>query len=122
MLRPLGVSFFVLTAVWDKILMSDNMTSKLGWGVHRCGLWRGIHMGWETFSKNTRFEIGVENRVKFWQDWCFRDQPLQLKFLVLYEISINREASVDFSLTRQGWGKGVWMYVSLGNLMNGSWI
>ena len=90
MLRPLGVSFFVLTAVWDKILMSDNMTSKLGWGVHRCGLWRGIHMGWETFSKNTRFEIGVENRVKFWQDWWCGDQPLQLTFSVLYEISVNR--------------------------------
>ena len=74
------MSFFVLTAAWDKILMSDNMTSKLGWGVHGCGLWRGIHMGWETFSKNTRFEIRVGNRVKFWQDWWCGDQPLQLAF------------------------------------------
>ena len=80
--------------------MSDNMTSKLGWGVHECGLWRGIHMGWETFSKNTRFEIGVGNRVKLWQDWLCGDQLLQLTFLVLYEIFVNRGASVDFSLTR----------------------
>ena len=68
---PQRVFFFVWTATWDKIFMSDNMTSKLGQGVHECGLWRGIHMGWETFSKNTRFEIGVGNRVKFWQDWLW---------------------------------------------------
>ena len=80
--------------------MSDNVTSKLGWGVHECGLWRGIHMGWETSSKNTRFEIGVGNRVKLWQDWLCGDQLLQLTFPVLYEIFVNRGALVDFSLTR----------------------
>ena len=57
-------------------------------------------MGWETFSKNTRFEIGVGNRVKLWQGWLCGDQLLQLTFLVLYEIFVNRGALVDFSLTR----------------------
>ena len=33
------------------------------------------------------------------------DQSLQLTFLVLYEISINRESSVDFSLARRGGGE-----------------
>ena len=62
-------------------------------------------MGWETFSQHIWFEIGVGNRVKFWQDcWC-EDQPLQLTFLVLYEIAINREALVEFSLARQGVGE-----------------
>ena len=28
-------------------------TSKLGRGVHGCGLWRGIHMDWEDFRKKT---------------------------------------------------------------------
>ena len=43
-------------------------TSKLGRGVHNCGLWRSIRMGWEEFSKNIRFKVGVGDRVKFWTD------------------------------------------------------
>ena len=43
-------------------------TSKLGRGVRGSGLWRSICMGWEDFSKNIRFEVGVGDRVKFWTD------------------------------------------------------
>ena len=43
-------------------------TSKLGRGVRGSGLWRSIRMGWEDFSKNIRFEVGVGDRVKFWTD------------------------------------------------------
>ena len=31
-----------------------------------CGLWRGIRMGWEDFSKNCQFVVGLGNRVRFW--------------------------------------------------------
>ena len=41
-------------------------------------------MGWEVFSKNIRFEVGVGDRVKLWTDqWC-GDSPLQLTFLSVY--------------------------------------
>ena len=62
-------------------------------------------MGWEDFSKHTRFEIGMGNRVKFWHDcWC-GDQPLQMTFPVLYELAIDKEASVALSLPRQREGE-----------------
>ena len=62
-------------------------------------------MGWEDFSKHTQFEIGVGNRVKFWHDcWC-GDQPLQTTFPVLYELTIDKEASVALSLPRQREGE-----------------
>ena len=69
-------------------------SSKLGRGVHSCGLWRSIRKGWEAFSKCIRFKVGVGDRVKFWIDqWC-GDLPLHLSFLVVYEIAANREAFV----------------------------
>ena len=59
-------------------------------------------MGWEDFSKNIRFEVGVGDRVKRWTDhWC-GNSPLQLTFPSVYEIASNKEASVASSLERLG--------------------
>ena len=59
-------------------------------------------MGWEDFSKNIRFEVGVRDRVKLWIDhWC-GDSPLQLTFPSVYGIVSNKEASVASSLDRLG--------------------
>ena len=78
----------------------------LNWvGVYMVAICGEIVMGWEAFCQNTWPEIGVENRVRFWQDsWC-GDQPLQVSSPVSYEISINKEAYVEASLTRQGVGE-----------------
>ena len=46
-------------------------------------------MGWEDFSKNIRFEVGLRDRVKLWIDqWC-RDSPLQLTFPSIYRDCIQ---------------------------------
>ena len=59
-------------------------------------------MGWEDFSKNICFEVGLGDRVKFWTDqWC-EDSPLQLTFPSVYGIASNKEASVASSLERLG--------------------
>ena len=59
-------------------------------------------MGWEDFSRNIRFEVGVGDRVKLSTDqWCW-DSPLKLTFPSLYGIASNREASVASSLERLG--------------------
>ena len=47
-------------------------------------------MGWEDFSKNIRFEVGVGDRVRLWTDhWC-GDSPLQLTFPSVYGIASNK--------------------------------
>ena len=59
-------------------------------------------MGWEVFSKNIRFEVGVGDRVKLWTDqWC-GESPLQLTFSGVYGIASNKEASVASSLEQLG--------------------
>ena len=59
-------------------------------------------MGWEVFSKNIWFEVGVGDRVKLWTNpWC-GDSPLHLTFPVVFGITSNKEASVASSLERLG--------------------
>ena len=59
-------------------------------------------MGWEVFSKNIRFEVGVGDRVKLWTDhWC-GESPLHLTFLGVYRIASNKEASVASFLEQLG--------------------
>ena len=65
------------TKLWRRVVALKfgeewgGRTSKLGRGVHEYGLWRSIRMGWEDFSKNIHFEVGVGDRVKLWIDlWC----------------------------------------------------
>ena len=77
-------------------------TLKLGRGVNGCGSWIGIRMGWEDFSKNCQFVVGLGNRVRFWQDGWNGDQPFHLAFLRLYGIAVDKEVSVEASLSRQG--------------------
>ena len=77
-------------------------TSKLGRGVHGCGLWRSIRVGWEASSKNIRFEVGVGDRVKLWIDqWC-GESLLQLSFPNVFGMASNKQASVASSLERLG--------------------
>ena len=59
-------------------------------------------MGWEDFSKNIRFEVGVGARVKLWTDlWC-GDSPLRLIFPIVYGMVSDKGASVASSLERLG--------------------
>ena len=59
-------------------------------------------MGWEDCSKNCQFVVGLGNRVRFWQDGWYEDQPFKLAFPRLYGIAIDKEVSVEASLSRQG--------------------
>ena len=80
-------------------------------------------MGWDDFRKNCQFVVGLGNRVRFWQDgWC-RDQPFHLAFPRLYGIAIDKEVSIEASLSRRGRRiEEFGMFVLFKNLMIGRWM
>ena len=61
-------------------------------------------MGWDAFSKHIQIQVGVGNKVKFWNNRWSGDLPLHLAYPVLYNLATNRVASVDSLLIRQGVG------------------
>ena len=79
-------------------------------------------MGWEVFSKNVQFEVGVGDRVKFWTNrWC-GDSLLQLTFSIVFGIASNKEASITSSLEQLGMNGEVGMFVSFKDQMIGRWV
>ena len=61
--------------------------------------------------------------MRFWQDVWYGDQPFHLAFPRLYGITIDKEASVEASLSRQGQRiEEFGMFVLVENLMIGRWM
>ena len=92
------------TRLWRRVVALKfgeewgGWTSKLERGVHGCALWRTIRKGWEAFSKNIHFKVGMGVRVRLWSDpWC-GNSPLKLTYPVVYGIASNKGASVASSL------------------------
>ena len=80
-------------------------------------------MGWEDFNKNCQFVVGIGNRVRFWQDGWYGDQPFQLAFPRLYGIAIDKEVSVEALCLGRGRRREEFgMFVLLENFMIERWM
>ena len=73
-------------------------------GPYGCGMWKGILLGWNEFFQQTKFVVGMGNRIRFWQDkWC-GEMALMDRFPTLYACSNQREATIASVLLRPAVG------------------
>ena len=61
-----------VTHLWRRVISTKygegKGVTKVCRRAHRCGLWRSISEGWESFSTNFSFFVGDGTRILFWHD------------------------------------------------------
>ena len=59
---------------------SRGWTTKACKRTHGCGLWRGIHDGWESFFEHVALVVGDGTRILFWHDRWVGDNTLKMLY------------------------------------------
>ncbi|RVX21451.1 hypothetical protein CK203_002322 [Vitis vinifera] len=74
------------SALWHQVILSIYGSHSNGWNVnnnvrwsHRCP-WKAIALVFQEFSKFTRFVVGDGDRIRFWDDLWWGDQPLGTQY------------------------------------------
>ncbi|RVW35151.1 BTB/POZ and MATH domain-containing protein 4 [Vitis vinifera] len=109
--------------VWRFAVENDNLwrlmigvkygQEEFGWrtkearGTYGVGVWKEIMKEAKWCWENIKFKVGKGTRVKFWSDqWCGNER-LSHSFPQLYEMAVNRNATVnemwDHSSGQGGW-------------------
>ncbi|RVW83963.1 hypothetical protein CK203_047351 [Vitis vinifera] len=85
------------SALWHQVILSIYGSHSNGWDantivkwLHRCP-WKAIAQVFQEFSKFTRFVVGDEERIRFWEDLWWGDQPLESQYPRLFRQSIGFE-------------------------------
>jgi hypothetical protein len=71
-------------------------------GAFGVGVWKNIKKGWISFSRFTRFVVGVGSKISFWHDlWC-GETTLKEAFPALFGIARLKDAIVADNLELLG--------------------
>ena len=98
------------THLWRRVIASKYGEGQGGWNTkicrraHGCGPWRGIHDGWESFSKHVTLVVGDGSRILFWHDKWVGDNSLKMLYPQLYVCSNDKEACISEVLCHQEGG------------------
>ena len=99
--------------LWRLMIRVKYGQEEFGWrtkearGTYGVGVWKEIMKEAKWCWENTKFKVGKGTRVKFWSDqWCGNER-LSHSFPQLYEMAVNRNATVnemwDHSSGPGGW-------------------
>ena len=97
------------THLWRRVIATKYGEGQGGWTAkacrraHGCGLWCGIHDGWESFSKHVALVVGDGTRILFWHDKWVGENTLKMLYLQLYVCSNDKDACIsDVLCYREG--------------------
>ncbi|RVW60294.1 putative ribonuclease H protein [Vitis vinifera] len=89
------------SALWHQVILSIYGSHSNGWDVnnivrwsHRCP-WKAIALVFQEFSKFTRFVVGDGDRIRFWDDLWWGDQPLGVQYPRLLSIITDKNAPIS---------------------------
>ncbi|RVW42180.1 putative ribonuclease H protein [Vitis vinifera] len=99
--------------LWRLMIEVKYGQEEFGWrtkearGTYGVGVWKEIMKEAKWCWENTKFKVGKGTKVKFWSDqWCGNER-LSHSFPQLYEMAVNRNATVnemwDHSSGSGGW-------------------
>ena len=95
------------TRLWQRVIATKYGEGQGGWTTkdcrraQGCGLWRGINVGWEWFSKHLAFMVGDGSRIRFLHDRWVGDISLKMLYPQLYVCSSDKEACISDLLDHQ---------------------
>ncbi|RVW61143.1 Transposon TX1 uncharacterized 149 kDa protein [Vitis vinifera] len=89
------------SALWHQVILSIYGSHSNGWDVnnnvrwsHRCP-WKAIALVFQEFSKFTRFVVGDGDRIRFWDDLWWGDQPLGTQYPRLLSVVTDKNAPIS---------------------------
>ena len=89
------------SALWHQVILSIYGTHSNGWDVnflvrwsHRCP-WKVIAQVFQDFSKYTRFVVGDGERIRFWEDLWWGDQPLGFQYPRLFSVVTDKNIPIS---------------------------
>ncbi|RVX22620.1 putative ribonuclease H protein [Vitis vinifera] len=89
------------SALWHQVILSIYGSHSNGWDAntvvrwsHRCP-WKAIAQVFRDFSKFTRFMVGDGERIRFWEDLWWGDQPLGVRFPRLLRVVMDKNILIS---------------------------
>ena len=89
------------SALWHQVILSIYGSHSNGWDVnnivrwsHRCP-WKAIALVYQEFSKFTRFVVGNGDRIRFWDDLWWGEQPLGVQYPRLLSVVMDKNALIS---------------------------
>ncbi|WJZ97307.1 hypothetical protein VitviT2T_015918 [Vitis vinifera] len=88
-------------ALWHQVILSIYGSHSNGWDAntivrwsHRCP-WKAISQVFQEFSSFTRFVVGNGERIRFWEDLWWGDQPLGSQYPSLFRVVLDKNIPIS---------------------------